>query len=169
MSAVESMRPRFGVRSDFFHGIALFHIGRPLMMSSVEERPTGAKTMTSYFERRSSSFADGLRADVVEGNAGAVERVAPPAFGLRGEPGVHEGDARRGDVVHRARRALRSVACRRARDRAARAATLSSAPLISSEPRRSACRRHRRASRRPGSSRLSACRRARAARPGRCW
>ena len=43
---------------------------------------------------------DGLRAHVVEGNAGGVEGVAPPALGLRGKPGVHEGDARRGNIVH---------------------------------------------------------------------
>ena len=45
-------------------------------------------------------FRDGLRADVVEGDALGVEGIAPPAFGLRGEPGMHEGDARRGNGVH---------------------------------------------------------------------
>src|SRR5947208_11002813 len=39
-------------------------------------------------------LGDGLRADVLVGNLQIVEGHAPPAFGLRAEPGVHEGDAR---------------------------------------------------------------------------
>ena len=96
MSAVESSRPRFGVRSDFCHGMALFHMGMPLMMSSVERAADGREDDDVVFGAQVGFFGDGLGADVVEGNAGGVEGVAPPAFGLRGEPGVHEGDARRG-------------------------------------------------------------------------
>ncbi len=57
MSSVLSMRPRFGVRSVFCHGMALFHIGIPSRMSRVDERPTGAKMITSYLVRRSVSLA----------------------------------------------------------------------------------------------------------------
>src|SRR5688572_5803146 len=46
----------FGVSSVVFHGIALPHIGMPLMMRSLPA-PTGAKMITSYFFLRSSSFA----------------------------------------------------------------------------------------------------------------
>ena len=101
MSGVLSMAPRFGVSSDFCHGIGLFHMGMPLRISSAEARPTGAKTMTSYFARRSCLIRDGLRADVIEGHARGIEGIAPPAFGLSAKPGVHEGDARSGDRVDR--------------------------------------------------------------------
>ena len=50
--------------------------------------------MTSYLALRSSDLGDRLRADVVVGNFEIVERQPPPAFGLRAEPGVDEGDAR---------------------------------------------------------------------------
>src|SRR2546423_6784142 len=39
-------------------------------------------------------FGHRLCADVLVGNLKIVESHAPPAFGLRAEPGVHEGDAR---------------------------------------------------------------------------
>ena len=42
---------------DFCQGNALFHVGMPLRISSAEAWPTGAKIMTSYLARRSSSFA----------------------------------------------------------------------------------------------------------------
>ena len=40
-----------------------------------------------------AGLGDDLRADVVVGDAEIVERDAPPAFGLRAEPGVDEGYA----------------------------------------------------------------------------
>ena len=42
---------------------------------------------------------DRLGAEIGVGDAGLVEGEAPPAFGLSGEPGVHDGDAWRGDGV----------------------------------------------------------------------
>ncbi len=57
MSGVESIRPRLGVRSVFSHGSGLPHIGIPLMTCCVEARPTGAKMITSYFDRRSAVWA----------------------------------------------------------------------------------------------------------------
>jgi hypothetical protein len=55
--------------------------------------------MTSYFERSRPQRGSSLRADVVEGDAFGVKGIAPPAFSLRGQPCVHEGDARRGHGV----------------------------------------------------------------------
>ena len=50
--------------------------------------------ITSYFERRLSSFDDRLRAEVRVGNFQAVELQPPPPFRLRIQPGVHNRDAR---------------------------------------------------------------------------
>ena len=57
--------------------------------------------MTSYFAAQVGLVGYGLRADVIEGHARGVERIAPPAFGLCAKPGVHESDARSGDRVDR--------------------------------------------------------------------
>ena len=66
----------------FFHGSALPHIGMPLTIA-FGPRPTGGKTMTSNFALRLSSVRDLLRADVGVRHLRDVERLAPPAFGLR--------------------------------------------------------------------------------------
>ena len=44
---------------------------------------------------------DGLRVDVVVRHAEFVERHAPPAFGLRVDPRMHQRDARCGEFVGR--------------------------------------------------------------------
>ncbi len=94
MSSVSSVLPRFGVSGVTFHGSGLPYIGMPLMIACGLPRTPGANTITSYLERRSAVVRDRLRADVVVGNLQAVELQAPPAFALRAQPGVHDGDAR---------------------------------------------------------------------------
>ena len=57
MSSVESSNlPRFGVSSVVFQGIGLPHIGIPCT-TEPGSRPTGAKTITSYFALRFASRA----------------------------------------------------------------------------------------------------------------
>ena len=102
---VESMRPRFGVRSDFSQGIALFHDGQAVDDVGGRGAADGREDDHVVFRAQVVFFRGGLGADVVVGNACGVESIAPPAFGLCGEPGVHEGDARRGDGVRGNRRA----------------------------------------------------------------
>src|SRR5436305_10121409 len=46
------------------------------------------RTKVAFARRR-------LRADVLEGYVHVVKSLPPPTFGLCGEPGMHEGDARR--------------------------------------------------------------------------
>ena len=94
MSSVSSILPRLGVSCEVFQGSGLPYIGMPLTMVCGLPRTPGANTMTSYFERRSGRLRYGLRADVVVGDLEAVELHAPPALGLRAQPGVHHGDAR---------------------------------------------------------------------------
>ena len=93
MSSVSSMPPRFGVSADFFHGIGLRHIGRP-SMTACPPPPPGPKRITSYFVAQIRLLRDVLRADVLVRNPVEVERLPPPALGLRALPRVHQRDAR---------------------------------------------------------------------------
>ena len=54
MSSVESILPMLGVSVVVFQGIALPHIGMPAT-TACGPRPTGAKTITSYFALRFAS------------------------------------------------------------------------------------------------------------------
>ena len=56
-------------------------------------------------------FGCGLRADVIEGHARVIESIAPPTFGLRAEPGVHERNARSRDRMDRHRRRCAESRC----------------------------------------------------------
>ncbi len=82
MSSVCAQVPMFGVRAECFHGIGLRHIGMPAMIDCPLP-PPGPKMITSYCARRSAVARHVLRADVVVGHLQLVERLAPPAFGLR--------------------------------------------------------------------------------------
>ena len=57
MSSVLSMRPMLGVSAVVFHGIGSPHIGRPSMIRRLGVLPIGPNRITSYFARRSASFA----------------------------------------------------------------------------------------------------------------
>ena len=95
MSSVESILPMFGVSSVVFHGRGLPNIGMPGDQRLAGARPTGGNRMTSYLRAQDASLVDVLGADVGERHLEPVERLAPPAFVLGAEPGVHQRDARR--------------------------------------------------------------------------
>ena len=72
----------FGVSGVFFHGIGLRHIGIPSMTRAWP--PPGPKMITSYFASQVRRvFATSCVLDVVVRDLVEVERLAPPAFGLR--------------------------------------------------------------------------------------
>ena len=95
VSAVESSRPRFGVRSVFCHGVALPYLGVPLRIDCVEAVPHRRKDDHVVLAAEICFCGRRLGADVRVRNARMVELIAPPAFGLCSLPGVHERDPRR--------------------------------------------------------------------------
>ena len=66
MSSVESNRPRFGVMSDFFHGIAFLHVGSPLRF---QRRGAANRREDNHVVLRAQIILlrDRLRADVLVG------------------------------------------------------------------------------------------------------
>ena len=63
-------------------------------------RTPGANTITSYLGAQVGSLGSRLRADVLVGDLQAIELQPPPAFALRAEPGVHDGDPGSARRVH---------------------------------------------------------------------
>ncbi len=100
VSSVSSMI-MFGVSAVFFHGTGLPTIGTPLRISDDAPACSGANRITSYFDLRLSSRATVCVLMYEVRHAELVERHAPPAFGLRFDPRVHQRDARRGELVRR--------------------------------------------------------------------
>src|SRR5690242_8518147 len=67
--------------------------------SRASEKPDGRKKNDVVFGVQVACFGNGLRADVVVRNIEVIEGNSPPAFRLRAEPGVNQGDARRANGV----------------------------------------------------------------------
>src|SRR5690348_8492515 len=63
------------------------------------EKPDGRKKNDVVFCVQVARFGNGLGADVVVWYIEVIEGNSPPAFRLRAEPGVNQGDARRANGV----------------------------------------------------------------------
>ncbi len=74
------------------------------MISCDDDRPTGAKIITSYFAAKVALRRHRLRADVRERNPSLIERQPPPSLCLRPQPRMHKRNARRGRSMRRHRR-----------------------------------------------------------------
>ena len=92
----------------FFHGSGLPHIGMPL---TIAFGAAADRRKDDHVVLRVEVVVarDLLRADVGVRHLRVVERLAPPAFGLRAQPGVQHRDARRAHRMrlHRRRGATR--------------------------------------------------------------
>jgi hypothetical protein len=93
MSSVSSVFPKFGVSCVTFHSSGLPYIGILLTIVCGLPRTPGANTIAVVFGAQVGGLRCCLRADVFVGNLQAVKLQAPPAFTLRAEPSVHDGDS----------------------------------------------------------------------------